>query len=226
MHGQAQADPAVRAPRVGRTVRDGAPDDARLGRIIATDGLFVVDERQRIVHWSETAQRLLGFSADEVLGRPCYLALMGREPSGHPVCGRDCRVIANARRGRGTATYEVVAADRSGAARCVSISVVLLEGLRRGTFRALHLFREVARGPLPRRAVSAPPPVRPTVERLTRRELEVLRIFATGSTPAEIAHALHISPFTARNHVASVQRKLGARNRLEIVLLSMRAGLL
>jgi len=31
--------------------------------------------------------------------------------------------------------------------------------------------------------------------------------------------------FTARNHIASVGRKLGARSRLEIVLLGMRRGL-
>ncbi len=65
-----------------------------------------------------------------------------------------------------------------------------------------------------------------TVEHLTRRELEVLRLLAAGSATDEIGHALDISMFTARNHVANIQRKLGARNRLEIVLLATRGGLI
>jgi two-component system response regulator DesR len=63
------------------------------------------------------------------------------------------------------------------------------------------------------------------VESLTRRELEVLRLFAQGATIDEIAGTLTISVFTARNHIANIGRKLGARNRLETVLLGMRRGL-
>ena len=53
----------------------------------------------------------------------------------------------------------------------------------------------------------------------------MLRHFAAGSTIDEIAELLSISVFTARNHIANVGRKLGARSRLEIVLLGMRRGL-
>ncbi|HZP97437.1 MAG TPA: LuxR C-terminal-related transcriptional regulator [Candidatus Limnocylindria bacterium] len=202
-------------------------EDSWFGRIAAAEGLFVVDERQRIVHWSSAAQRILGFSPEEVTGQPCYLALMGREPTGHPVCRQNCQVIANARRGRGTASYEVIASGRDGIGRCVGISVLVLGGLKKRSFRVLHLFREIGRRPFERSSDTAPrAETRPPVEHLTRRELQVLRLFAAGSTNAEVAEALHISAYTARNHVASIQRKLGARNRLEIVLLSMRAGLL
>ncbi len=208
----------------------GVVVDRWLGRIAAAEGLFVVDERQRIVHWSSAAQRILGYSPEEVIGQRCYLALVGREPDGHPVCRQNCQVMANARRGRGTAAYEVVASGRDGSPRCIGISVLVLGGLRKKAFRVLHLFREVTDSPpLRRRGVPPPAPSTEAVvaaEHLTRRELQVLRLFAGGSTTAEIAAALDISRFTARNHVAAIQRKLGARNRLEIVLLSVRAGLL
>lgn len=223
------ASDASAARKTGIVRHDtGAVEDPWFGRIAAADGLFVVDEQQRIVHWSSTAQRILGFSPEEVAGQPCYLALMGREPSGHPVCRESCQVVANARRGRGTASYEVVASSRDGAGRCLSISVLVLGGEKKTSFRVLHLFRDVTDAPLPRaRGVSARTADAPvSAERLTRRELEVLRLFAAGARHAEIAETLRISPFTARNHVASIQRKLGARNRLEIVLLSIRAGLL
>ncbi len=199
------------------------------GRIATADGLFVTDERQRVVTWSSSAQRILGFSPEEVVNRPCYLALMGREPDGHPVCRRSCPVTTNARRGRGTAAYEVMARARDGSAKLLSFSVLVLEQPG-GGFHVLHLFREVRGAPVGERLsrvgrVAHRSGRAPVVETLTRRELEVLRMVAQGSTIDEVAEALAISVFTARNHVANVQGKLGARNRLEMVLLGMRSGL-
>lgn len=203
-------------------------DETWLGGIVAADGLFITDERQRIQAWSSSAQRMLGYSPEEVLGKPCYRVVMGREADGHPVCGPDCAVTRNARRGRGTASYEVLARARDGSPRCVQNSVLVLER-RRGTFRVIHLFRETVRAALmPPRATrqsTAQDCPAPLVETLTRRELEVLRLTAQGSTVNEIADAFSISTYTARNHVANVQRKLGARNRLEMVLQGMRRGL-
>ena len=205
-------------------------EDPWLGRIATADGLFVTDEHQRIVAWSSSAQRVLGYSAEEVIGQRCFLVMMGREPGGHPICRRLCRVTANARRGRGTAAYEVAARARDGAVKCLSNSVLVLDGAN-GTFRVMHLLREVTCHPgLPRRVATPVPDSAdeglPIAERLTRRELEVLRLLAGGATVDEIAEVLTISVYTARNHVANVQRKLGARSRLETVLLGMRNGLI
>lgn len=69
-------------------VRRAASDVARLRWIRAlrsADGMFVTDERQRIVHWSDSAEGLLGRTAAEVVGRPCYEVMAGTEPSGHSV---------------------------------------------------------------------------------------------------------------------------------------------
>jgi DNA-binding NarL/FixJ family response regulator len=64
-------------------------------------------------------------------------------------------------------------------------------------------------------AVPAPPGRHPG-EPLTDRELEIVRLVAQGHTNTEIAELLFISPGTAKNHIASIQRKLGARNRVGI----------
>ena len=53
-------------------------------------------------------------------------------------------------------------------------------------------------------------------EPLTEREIELARLVARGSTNAEIAEQLFISTGTVKTHVANIQRKLGARNRVEI----------
>ena len=51
---------------------------------------------------------------------------------------------------------------------------------------------------------------------LSRRELEVAGLVASGLTNAQVAHQLHLSPRTVENHVAHALAKLGARNRTEL----------
>lgn len=52
--------------------------------------------------------------------------------------------------------------------------------------------------------------------RLTRREREIAERVADGLTNTEIARALFIAPGTVKNHLAAVQRKLDARNRVGV----------
>lgn len=214
------------APEPGVPIHDSATvTDPWVGRLAASEGMFVTDDRQRIVAWSSAAQRLLGFSPEEAVGRTCYQVVMGREPDGHPVCGRNCSVTRNARRLRGTAAYEVVAHSRDGATKCLSNSVLVIEGPE-GAFHVVHLLRETpVSTPVMRRVELEPRETEPLVESLTRRELEVLRLLAQGATIDEIAETLTISVLTARNHTANIGRKLGAHSRLETVLLAMRHGL-
>jgi DNA-binding NarL/FixJ family response regulator len=61
---------------------------------------------------------------------------------------------------------------------------------------------------------------------LTRRELEVLRLVADGSTDREIARALVLSPRTVEMHVANSLGKLGCRTRAEAVRRAAELGLL
>ena len=66
-------------------------------------------------------------------------------------------------------------------------------------------------------AHAGPPPAQP-VEPLTSREEDVLIPVARGWTNSEIADDLHISLSTVKTHLASLMRKLNARNRVEIAM--------
>lgn len=65
-----------------------------------------------------------------------------------------------------------------------------------------------------------------TLEPLTARETEVIRLMAGGYSNREIAGAMHKSEGTIKNHVSSILAKLGVRDRTRAVLKAIEYGLL
>lgn len=63
-------------------------------------------------------------------------------------------------------------------------------------------------------------------ERLTEREVDVVRLMAGGYSNREIAHALGAAEGTIKNHVSSILAKFGVRDRTRAVLKALEAGLL
>ncbi|MEK6399141.1 MAG: response regulator transcription factor [Terriglobus sp.] len=62
------------------------------------------------------------------------------------------------------------------------------------------------------------------VEKLTERELQILRLMFAGLSNGEIGYALHVSEGTVKNHVSSILAKLGARDRIRAVLRAVEEG--
>ncbi len=61
---------------------------------------------------------------------------------------------------------------------------------------------------------------------LSRRQVEVLRLIASGNTTAEIALRLHISEATVQSHRKEIMQKLGQKNIATLTRFAIEAGLL
>jgi DNA-binding NarL/FixJ family response regulator len=68
-------------------------------------------------------------------------------------------------------------------------------------------------------------PAHPRLATLTDREREIVAWVATGRSNDEIAAELVVSPATVRTHVSRALSKLHARDRAQLVVIAVQAGL-
>ncbi len=83
-----------------------------------------------------------------------------------------------------------------------------------------RLIATFAEGPPRSPAVAAP-----ALDGVTEREREVLTLIARGLSNAELAEHLHLSPATVKSHIGQLLRKVGARDRAQLVIAAYEARL-
>ena len=131
---------------------------------------------------------------------------------------RDAVVVASTTFG---AREYVVAALRAGAAGYLLKDVapdVIIEGILRAAGGDMFLAPDLAdrvlkgmRNPLPK---------------LTEREVEVLRLLATGASNKEMARALFVTEATVKSHIAHIFTKLNVDSRSRAIHLAQETGLI
>lgn len=200
------------------------------------DGVFAVDENQRIVHWNAGAERILGYSSQDVLGLFCYDVIKGFDGSSRQVCYLGCPVIDCARGGYPTPGQDVKVKAKDGTSRWLSVVHTYIKTENRHLAAVVHIFRDATEGMEAKRtlerisrevsAYSNPAETRePEVhhhEDLTEREHQVVNMLAQGEGTSGIAKKLMISNATARNHIQNILVKLDVHTRLEAVAYVLR----
>ena len=76
------------------------------------------------------------------------------------------------------------------------------------------------------RSLTEQPAGQPPAARLSGRELEVVRLVASGATNPQVARELYVSESTVKYHLRIAMRKLGAKDRTELVYLASKLGVL
>lgn len=89
-----------------------------------------------------------------------------------------------------------------------------IEAIFRGDY---WLSRRLLCAHLERTRKAQPAPAPGGMVALTRKEMETLRLLASGNTTARIARDLNVSPHTVKTHIYNLFRKIGATNRVQAI---------
>lgn len=208
------------------------------------DGVFAIDEDQNIIYWNQSAQKILGYTSNDVVGQSCFKILCGCDDKGYAFCHQNCGVRAAAIIGKTVTNYDLATRTKSGEMRWINVSILTIFPDDASKPVVVHLFRDatqtkqneqfihqmfdtVERYQKTSPLVAPPTPsVHASVNSLTDREHEILTLLAKGATTANIAQTLSISPTTVRNHIQSILHKLNVHSRLEAVTYAFEHGLI
>ncbi len=222
-------------------VTKGRESGAELLDLLATGDppAFAADADDRIIFWNRGAERILGRTASQALGRKCFDVVRGKDVFGNRFCHENCSVVTMTRRGEPVQGFEMTVED-TGRPRSVCVTIFQVPGERPGLHTLVHVLQAVdetsrlaralervggrPHGPerlqIGIRSELAEAPLPP----LTDREREILRWVASGLQNKEIAQKLGITLATVRNHIHNVLDKLGVHSKLEAVSLAFRSG--
>jgi PAS domain S-box-containing protein len=193
----------------------------------SSDGAFVVGPRGQIVLWNGSAERILGYTAHDVIGRLCCDVLAEVEGDGKRLCYQGCHERTLVDTDEPVQTFDMRTRAKTGTVVWINVSTLVLPPNGQHGSLVIHLFRDVTATKallslVRQRFLPDPDPVAVARGSLTRRELELLRLMTLGLNTAAAAERLRVSPATIRNHVQNIFGKLGVHSRLEAVAYARR----
>ena len=94
------------------SIREESSLDQALGR--AGDGAFVITADGKMVLWNRAAEKILGYTAREALGRPCCELFVGRDDSGNRLCYKGCHVMTLVKMGDPVQNFDMQTRTKAG----------------------------------------------------------------------------------------------------------------
>ena len=233
--------PPVRRMSVEATTRPGLPkvDGPLQEARTAAVRVFIVHEERLFAEALELVLLAEGITVDAIASPgPDLLDAVRRGRPHVVILGVDAPTAAEVRRGETivdtcrTARVLLLASsiDRANVLRASRAGLHCIPK-RASVAELVGTVRDIASGGVPPRngyAPSSADAVRDPMDRrpaLTPRELEVLKLVATGATGRSIARRLGITENTVRTHSQSILGKLHVHSRLEAAAYAMRSGL-
>lgn len=193
---------------------------------------FATDAKGTIVAWNRAAEQLLGYEASKVIGKRCHQVLCGTDVFGNRFCDANCPLSNMARRREPVRHFQLDVRNAKSEVFRAGVSVIVLPEQSRSKFSIIHILKPLEKETesLPERPTAVQQSGLPSREsrlaRLSRREVDVLRLMADGMSTRKIANELAITVPTVRNHIQNALRRLKVHNRLEAITLAQRMGLI
>jgi diguanylate cyclase (GGDEF)-like protein/PAS domain S-box-containing protein len=108
------------------------------------DGLYFVDRNRVITYWNKAAERISGFAAREVLGKPCSANILNHiDSEGNKLCFGLCPLAATISDGKPRAA-EVYMHHKRGYRMPVSVRVSALTGSDGSVIGGIELFTDIS----------------------------------------------------------------------------------
>ncbi len=118
-----------------------------------SDGIYFVDRERRIMYWNRGAERITGFSAEELLGRRCEDMILNHcDGSGTILCGEKCPLLATIRDGQQREAH-LYLHHKDGHRKPVRVCAATIHGAEGEVIGAVETFQMTALWPI---AASAP----------------------------------------------------------------------
>jgi len=205
------------------------------------DAAYTVTADGEICSWNRAAEKMLGYSADEVLHRNIDDVLKARDAMGTPALGggREATTRSWTDTSGGVPNFDLEVQTCASEKMWVNVSTIVYNNSRTGRQLFVRLMHDVDQRhrneELLSRMIEAArqlvqiaesPSSHAPVTPLSEQERRILGLFAEGNDPATIAAKLSISAQTLRNHLHHINRKLRTHNRLEAVTHAQRRGLI
>jgi PAS domain S-box-containing protein len=175
------------------------------------NAMVLVDDRRIQTDVNGAYLKLLGYPRARLIGEPLYRFVAERSRASGEEWAAALAV------GRFTGEAEMVCADGSRASVQWGATAEIVTGRRLILFVALSTSRWG--GQFRRTTLSAR-----DAGPLSKREQEIVRLIALGSTGPEIADELQIAHDTVRTHVRNSMTKLRARSRAHLVANALGGG--
>ena len=205
------------------------------------DAVYTVTVGGEICSWNRAAERLLGYPADEVLGRNIDEVFEARDALGTEALAGGLEAATRQWNGAagGIPNFDLDVRVRSGERLWINVSTIVFDNRRTGRRLLIRLARDISarkqQEELLRRmqdvarqlvSLTSDSADHAPVEPLSEQERRILTMLAGGSNSAAIAKKLRISAQTLRNHLHHINRKLRTHNRLEAVTHARMRGLI
>ncbi|MCL4178699.1 MAG: SpoIIE family protein phosphatase [Verrucomicrobia bacterium] len=114
---------------------------------LLADGAYITDRDRQIVFWNQAAQRITGWSSEEVVGRTCYdNILLHVDKDGHALCGHEhCPLHRSIMAGQpSTEPLLVYARHRTGSRIPVEVTVAPLRSRGGAVIGGIEMFRDLS----------------------------------------------------------------------------------
>ncbi len=188
--------------------------------------VWVTRSDGKIGYLNDRAEELLGRSADECVGQPCYQVIRGTDASGRSCCRPNCPVFNSARTQNNIEPISMRVRSNNGEKHWVDVLYIKLKHPETADTLLVHCALVADRAHRIENYMTRVAARSPHVEindgnlvrlGLTRREYEILGLLARGETLKSIADKTHVSYTTVRNHVQHILVKLGVHSIMEAV---------